>query len=117
MYVYTVYACFSLISVFFSRALCLYIMMDASDDYAGWIVSDWMFKNKSFIEGRWTLKMQRNFACFFSMQVEQEKKNVIEYNKHVMLEEELWMQWLWFYGSIINTACIVIIREMLQFNQ
>lgn len=38
-------------------------------------------------------------------------------NKHVMLEEELWMQWLWFYGSIINTACIVIIREMLQFNQ
>lgn len=55
---------------------------------------------------------------FFSMQVEQElKKNVIEYNKHVMLEEELWMQWLWFYGSIINTACIVIIREMLQFNQ
>lgn len=45
------------------------------------------------------------------------KKNVIEYNKHVMLEEELWMQWLWFYGSIINTACIVIIREMLQFNQ
>lgn len=92
--------------------------MDASDDYAGWTVSDWMFKNKSFIEGRWTLKMQRNFACFFSMQVEQEKiKNVIEYNKHVMLEEELWMQWLWFYGSIINTACIVIIREMLQFNQ
>lgn len=45
------------------------------------------------------------------------KKNVLEYNKHVMLEEELWMQWLWFYGSIINTACIVIIREMLQFNQ
>lgn len=116
MYMY-IYACFSLISVFFSRALCLYIMMDESNDYAGWIVSDWMFKNKSFIEERWTLKMQRNFACFFSMQVEQEKKNVIEYNKHVMLEEELWMQWLWFYGSIINTACIVIIREMLQFNQ
>lgn len=45
------------------------------------------------------------------------KCTVIEYNKHVMLEEELWMQWLWFYGSIINTACIVIIREMLQFNQ
>lgn len=85
---------------------------NASDDYAGWIVSDWMFKNKSFIEGRWTLKMQRNFACFFSMQVDRAR-----INKHVMLEEELWMQWLWFYGSIINTACIVIIREMLQFNQ
>lgn len=117
MYMY-IYACFSLISVFFSRALCLYIMMDASDDYAGWIVSDWMFKNKSFIEGRWTLKMQRNFACFLlNASGARIKKNVIEYNKHVMLEEELWMQWLWFYGSIINTACIVIIREMLQFNQ
>lgn len=86
--------------------------------YAGWIVSDWVFKNKSFIEGRWTLKMQRNFACFLlNASGARIKKNVIEYNKHVMLEEELWMQWLWFYGSIINTACIVIIREMLQFNQ
>lgn len=77
-----------------------------------------VFKNKSFIEGRWTLKMQRNFACFLlNASGARIKKNVIEYNKHVMLEEELWMQWLWFYGSIINTACIVIIREMLQFNQ
>lgn len=65
-------------------------MMDASDDYAGWIVSDWVFKNKSFIEGRWTLKMQRNFACFLlNASGARIKKNVIEYNKHVMLEEEL----------------------------
>lgn len=72
MYMY-IYACFSLISVFFSRALCLYIMMDASDDY--------MQGELCLIECSKTnpsLREDEHWKCkgilhvFFSMQVEQE---------------------------------------------
>lgn len=79
----------------------------------------WLSVQKQILHwGKMNTENAKEF-CMFSSQCKwsKNKKNVIEYNKHVMLEEELWMQWLWFYGSIINTACIVIIREMLQFNQ
>lgn len=61
-----VYICMFLFDfcLFLSCALCWCItMMDVSDDYAGWIVSDWMFKHELFIEGRWILKMQ--VKCMF----------------------------------------------------
>lgn len=63
MYMY-IYACFSLISVFFSRALCLYIMMDASDDYAGWIVSDCRVQKQILHWGKMNTENAKEFCMF-----------------------------------------------------
>lgn len=112
MYMY-IYACFSLISVFFSRALCLYTcIMIGCEWWLCRVNCVWLNVQKQILHwGKMNTENAKEF-CMFLLNA-----SGARINKHVMLEEELWMQWLWFYGSIINTACIVIIREMLQFNQ